>query len=57
MDDFQLFENTERSEVRQGVHNLEAVKLLEVDLKGCLEGLAMSLFGKGIIMLIFILII
>lgn len=47
MDDFQLFENTERSETQQGVHNLEAVKLLEADLKGCLEGLAMTLFGKG----------
>ncbi|XP_027210518.1 probable phenylalanine--tRNA ligase, mitochondrial [Penaeus vannamei] len=46
MDDFQLFENTERSETQQGVHNLEAVKLLEADLKGCLEGLAMTLFGK-----------
>lgn len=51
MDDFQLFKNTERSETQQGVHNLEAVKLLEADLKGCLEGLAMTLFGKGMIAL------
>ncbi|KAK7080126.1 Phenylalanyl-tRNA synthetase [Halocaridina rubra] len=48
MDDFSLFENVERSEKRQGVHNQTAVDVLEFDLKQCLEGLAMTLFGKDV---------
>ena len=36
----------ERSEERQAGHSEEAVKRVEADLKDCLEGLAISLFGE-----------
>jgi len=46
MDKYNLFESTERSEHQQGVHNRDAVIILEKDLKECLQGLATSLFGQ-----------
>ncbi|CAL4179602.1 unnamed protein product, partial [Meganyctiphanes norvegica] len=48
MDNYHLFESTERNEHQQGVHNRDAVILLEKDLKHCLQGLATSLFGPEI---------
>lgn len=48
MDNFKLFENAERTKERQGVHCAEAVQLLESDLKGCLLGLAATLFGQDV---------
>ncbi|XP_068234614.1 phenylalanine--tRNA ligase, mitochondrial [Palaemon carinicauda] len=48
MQEFTLFENGERTDRRQGVHKQEAVDILERDLKGCLEGLAATLFGKDV---------
>lgn len=36
-----------KSQDKQGVHSLDAAKLMEIDLKECLVGLAQELFGKG----------
>ena len=47
MSQFKLFEAGERTASRQGVHTADTVHVLERDLKSCLEGLALSLFGKG----------
>lgn len=46
MDAYHLFENGERTEHHQGVHSAEAARRMEVELKGCLLGLATSLFGE-----------
>ncbi|XP_042237753.1 phenylalanine--tRNA ligase, mitochondrial-like [Homarus americanus] len=48
MDNFQIFDSGERTTEKQGVHTAEALHLLESDLKGCLLGLATSLFGQDI---------
>lgn len=47
--DLQLFEHrgNENSD-KQGCHSLDAVKIMEFDLKNCLVGLAQNLFGKDI---------
>ena len=43
-----LFEQGgEKTRDKQGVHSLDAAKLIEIDLKECLVGLAQELFGKG----------
>ena len=44
----QLFEASERSEVKQGSHSFDSMKLLELDLKNCLGGLARHLFGSDV---------
>ena len=46
--DLRLFENGERTNVKQGVHTLDAARLVEADLKECLLGLAKYLFGESI---------
>ncbi|KAH9503491.1 Phenylalanyl-tRNA synthetase [Bulinus truncatus] len=43
-----LFENGSRNEHKQEVHTLEAAKLIEHDLKACLEGLMKHLFGSDV---------
>ena len=45
---FQLFESGDREPVKQGVHTLDAARLVEADLKECLLGLAKHLFGDKI---------
>lgn len=47
MDEFRLFRSGEKTKDHQGVHDPEAVRRLEADLKNCLLGLATTLFGKG----------
>ena len=48
IDKIVLFEEAgEKSQYKQEVHSLDAAKLLEIDLKECLVGLAKELFGKG----------
>ena len=44
----QLFENGDREPGKQGVHTLDAARLVEADLKECLLGLAKHLFGDKI---------
>lgn len=44
----QLFENSDRDSSRQGVHSLDAARLVEADLKDCLLGLAKHLFGESV---------
>jgi len=46
--DIKMFENSERNTFKQGVHTYDAAKILEVDLKNCLSGLAQHLFGEKI---------
>jgi len=46
--DIQMFESSERNNFKQGVHTFDAAKILEVDLKNCLSGLAKHLFGDKI---------
>ena len=41
----QLFESGDRDASKQGVHTLDAARLVEADLKECLLGLAKHLFG------------
>ena len=43
----ELFEVTRHAPEKQAIHTLEAVKLVEHDLKTTLVGLAHKLFGKG----------
>ena len=44
-----LFEaNSERDASKQGVHTLDAARLVEADLKECLVGLAKHLFGESV---------
>ena len=45
-DDIKFFESGERNEQKQGVHTMDAAKMLELDLKSCLTGLAKHLFGE-----------
>jgi len=40
-----LFEMKGRSEDKQGIHTMDAAKMVEMDLKKCLMGLAKHLFG------------
>jgi len=47
-DDIKFFENSERTDYKQGVHSTDVAKLLELDLKQCLGGLANHLFGKEV---------
>jgi len=47
-DDIKMFENSERNNFKQGVHTFDAAKILEVDLKNCLSGLAKHMFGEKI---------
>lgn len=42
-------ENGKTNEQKQAIHSLEAVKIMEYELKKDLVGLVQSLFGKGII--------
>jgi len=44
----QLFENSDRDNTKQGVHSLDAARLVEADLKECLLGLAKHLFGDTV---------
>ena len=44
----QLFESGDREPGKQGVHTLDAARLVEADLKECLLGLAKHLFGDRI---------
>merc|ERR1719376_992363 len=44
----QLFESGVREPSKQGVHTLDAARLVEADLKECLLGLAKHLFGDRI---------
>ena len=44
----QLFESGDREPGKQGVHTLDAARLVEADLKECLLGLAKHLFGDKI---------
>jgi len=46
--DIKMFENSDRNTFKQGVHTYDAAKILEVDLKNCLSGLAQHLFGEKI---------
>jgi len=46
--DIKMFENSDRNNFKQGVHSFDAAKILEVDLKNCLSGLAQHLFGEEI---------
>jgi len=46
--DIKMFENSDRNNFKQGVHSFDAAKILEVDLKNCLSGLAQHLFGQEI---------
>jgi len=46
--DIKMFENSDRNNFKQGVHTYDAAKILEVDLKNCLSGLAKDLFGEKI---------
>lgn len=43
----EIFESTRRGPDKQENHTLEAVKLMEHDLKKTLLGVAHALFGKG----------
>lgn len=43
-----LFENDVRKDYKQEGHTVDAVKLLECDLKNCLVGLVQKLFGSDI---------
>ncbi len=43
----QVFESGVRTDHKQETHTLDSAKLLEIDLKDCLLGLAKDLFGKG----------
>ena len=43
----QLFENSERTNLKQGVHSHDTTRLLEADLKTCLSGLAKNMFGES----------
>ena len=43
-----LFEAGDRDNVKQGVHSLDAARLVEADLKECLLGLAKHLFGDNV---------
>ncbi|XP_042897285.1 probable phenylalanine--tRNA ligase, mitochondrial [Parasteatoda tepidariorum] len=43
-----IFENVSRDSIKQGCHTLEAVKVMEKDLKDCLSGLVKKFFGKDI---------
>ena len=45
--DLEIFEQTRRGPEKQECHTLEAVKLVEHDLKSTLLGVAHTLFGKG----------
>jgi len=46
-DDIRLFEQgVDRTEYKQGVQTLDVAKILELDLKQCLGGLASHLFGR-----------
>ena len=47
-DDIRFFENGDRNDQKQGVHTLDAAKMLELDLKSCLSGLARHLFGEAV---------
>lgn len=40
--------NEERTDERQAVHTLEAVKLVEFDLKSTLSGIVENLCGEGV---------
>ncbi|XP_067932648.1 phenylalanine--tRNA ligase, mitochondrial-like isoform X2 [Watersipora subatra] len=44
----QLFDHSERDQHKQGVHSVDAVQLLSIDLKETLSSLALSLFGKDV---------
>jgi len=46
--DLQMFENSDRNDFKQAVHTFDAAKILEMDLKNCLSGLAKHLFGEQI---------
>lgn len=48
-DAFQLFENGERTTSKQAFHKSDVAKLLEIELKDCLLGLARDLFGQGML--------
>ncbi|GFR92851.1 phenylalanine--tRNA ligase, mitochondrial [Elysia marginata] len=43
-----LFESGKRDDSKQEQHSLETSKLLEYDLKSCLEGLMRALFGQNL---------
>jgi hypothetical protein len=43
-----VFEDGERNAAKQATHSLDAARLIEIDLKGCLLSLAKELFGQGI---------
>ncbi|KAG8197302.1 hypothetical protein JTE90_007548 [Oedothorax gibbosus] len=43
-----VFENDVRRPEKQGCHTLEAVKIMEKDMKDCLAGLVKRLFGKDV---------
>ena len=46
-DSFGLFEDGARGEAKQAFHTERVVALLEAEMKDCLVGLALYLFGKG----------
>jgi len=46
--DIKMFENSERNSFKQAVHSYDAAKIVELDLKNCLSGLAKHLFGDHI---------
>ena len=56
-EDLILFENRDRNPLHQAVHSDTTVEYLTYDLKTCLEGLARHLFGKGMLQIIFSIII
>ncbi|CAD5123512.1 DgyrCDS11852 [Dimorphilus gyrociliatus] len=43
-----IFENGEKTELKQNVHTLEAAKFVEKDMKSVLEGVSKALFGKDV---------
>ncbi|XP_035232549.1 phenylalanine--tRNA ligase, mitochondrial-like [Stegodyphus dumicola] len=47
-EDMKLFLDDVRRAEKQGCHTMEATKLMEKDLKGCLVGLIKRLFGESI---------
>ncbi len=42
-----VFEAGDRNSAKQATHSLDAARLIEIDLKGCLLALTKELFGQS----------
>ena len=42
-----VFESGERDQSKQATHSLDAARMIEIDLKGCLLELTKELFGQS----------